>query len=185
VSEAPLELVRRRTHDVHLRVEQLTQSLGVFYSVEKFRQNLVVLWQHHSRARERVSNHADLAARITQRLRELSHDIEHLGSTLPPVVPTSDGTSTSFAAALGETYVIEGSRLGALMIAKLLAKSGITTHGLQSVGGDPQAVRRAWATTTERINALAPEDAPVMAEAASQSFDDLLAAYTSWSHESS
>lgn len=182
MSESPLEVARRVTHDQHERLDQLAQSLGVLSSQDKFTRHLQLLWCHHAREQRRVAAHEALERIIGQRVAELAHDITVLGGTLPSPEPTTP-QPLELPAALGVTYVIEGSRLGAFAIGKRLSKNGIPTHELQSVGGELEAIRARFALTASQLNALSSEQAAVMANEANRSFGDLLAAYESWSKE--
>lgn len=182
VSESPLELVRRYTHTSHQRVEALTQELGVLSHVSTFARHLQTLWRHHTQELRRVAQHPELAHCVNERVNELAHDIAHLGAPVPAALPSTPAP-LSWPAALGVVYVIEGSRLGAFAIEKRLTKNGIATRGLLSVGGDLSAIRQRFQITAHRINALSPDDAKTMADAATASFDDLLAAYGVWRNE--
>lgn len=182
MSESPLELVRRYTHTSHRRVEDLTHRLGVLCHANTFTRHLQVLWRHHTRELRRVAAHHELERCVQERVNELAHDILHLGQPLPATYALTP-TPLSWPAALGTVYVIEGSRLGAYAIQKQLTKNGISTQGLLSVGGDLGAIRQRFQTTAQRINALSPADATTMADAATASFDDLLAAYSEWLDE--
>jgi heme oxygenase len=182
VTESPLELVRRVTNERHERVEQLTHELRVLASVEAFRRHLQILHQHHTRELRRVVHHVDLRPLVEQRVNELAHDIAQLGSAVPDDHNNSEAP-LAYAQAVGVTYVIEGSRLGAFAISKRLNKNGITTEKLQSVGGQLPAIRQRFATTASRINSLEPHDAQVMANEAERCFNDLLTAYAAWFDE--
>lgn len=179
MSELPLELLRGATRDSHQQVEAAAQKLGVMTSRANFSRHLHVLWQHHSHALSQVAQHDELRLRVERRVRDVAHDIAQLGGTPSPLHPKTAQPLVA-APALGVTYVIEGSRLGAYAIAKMLEKNAISTQGLVSVGGDMATIRRDFHALAMRINQVAPAGVPSMLAAAVMSFRSLQAAYDAW-----
>ena len=83
----------------------------------------------------------------------------------------------SLSQSLGWVYVVEGSRLGAMVIAKRLERVGIQTQHLRSVGGDAPLVAERWRSFTQRLAVLPQETWSDAATAASRSFTLLLGSY--------
>ncbi|RTL93224.1 biliverdin-producing heme oxygenase [Ancylobacter aquaticus] len=90
----------------------------------------------------------ELAARC--RLAALEQDFADLGLTPPEA---EFGPSLDRAEALGWLYVVEGSNMGAAILAKEAAKLGFTAeHGARHLAGHPEGRALHWRRFTAALN---------------------------------
>lgn len=111
----------------------------------------------------------DLAAR--SRLAALEQDFADLGLT-PPVA--EDGPALGKAEALGWLYVVEGSNMGAAILAKEAAKMGFSAeHGARHLSGHPEGRALHWRRFTAALDAveLTPEEETRIEAAATAAFN--------------
>lgn len=180
MADSALEVIRQNTRFVHADVEDLVEDQALLRSPRGLVTHLSTLLRHHQGTALLVPQ-PDLKELVLERIDELASDIAHLGGRpafcrVPSAVTTAP---SSLARALGHVYVIEGSRLGAMAIAKQLQRIGIDTAGLRSVGGNPQSVKARWSRFCCRLEVLPRETWPEAASAAFETFHALLLSYTS------
>lgn len=90
----------------------------------------------------------DLAER--SRLAALEQDFADLGLTPPNAAP---GPTLERAEALGWLYVVEGSNMGAAILAKEAVKIGFTAeHGARHLAGHPEGRALHWRRFTAALN---------------------------------
>ncbi len=177
MADSALEALRQNTRSIHADLENLVQYYGFFRSTRGVVTHLSTLLRHHQALAALVPQ-SDLQELVFERVDELASDIAHLGgrpafwrstqcANLPYSLPQS----------LGHVYVVEGSRLGAMTIAKQLQRVGIDTAHLRSIGGNPQAVKERWSAFSSRLDALPRDTWADAAAAAFESFHALMQSY--------
>jgi heme oxygenase len=123
-----------------------------------------------------LSNYPALQTLVTTRRAELGNDLEVLGQALPAVASRAENCY-NHAQCLGFTYVTEGSRLGAVVIARRVQSLGVSTDGLQSMQTSQAMVRARWSKYCEQLGELALTDWDFAAAAAVASFEELKQAH--------
>jgi heme oxygenase len=176
MADTAIDAIRDRTHEVHAQLELAVENLRLLDSQRGLTAHLQTLLHHH-RATAHYVTQPDLRALVVGRIDELVSDLNHLCGCVVPDCARIGAMPLSLAQSLGWTYVVEGSRLGALVIAKRLERAGVQTEHLRSIGGEPPLVARRWRSFTQRLNVLPQETWSEAASAASRSFSLLLGSY--------
>jgi heme oxygenase len=176
--KSALNTLRQRTQSVHLELEELIEDLGLLRSAEGVALHLSTLLLHHQQVAHAVAQ-PEVRALIVERMDEIAFDLAQLDNQATTKIPKVDlpTAGSSLAQDLGHLYLIEGSRLGAVHIAKKLEEIGIDTSELRSVGGEPPAVRRRWLAFLDRLQPLPEAAWEEAANAAYQSFSSLISRY--------
>jgi heme oxygenase len=191
--DTALGQIRAHTRDLHEELEELVAGLDLFSSREGLIQHIEVLLSHHERAAKRALGTPDIHAWIKERVDDLAHDVELLraeGVVTPNSSREFDSTSAeprTFAAngelgrgaALGEAYVVEGSRLGAEAIAKTLRANGMWHDKLRFASDAGTGVGARWRRFQSLLSALDASEWNNASEAAAGSFRELLGRYDS------
>lgn len=105
----------------------------------------------------------------------LAHDLQHLGSALPPLV---DGTALPSIAnhlqALGAMYVMEGSTLGGMHISKMISKRlpGENADAFTFFNGYLDNTQQMWQKfkTTIDSGIVKPDEMDIVITAANETF---------------
>lgn len=178
--KSALNTLRQRTQSVHVELEELIEKLGLLRSSEGVALHLSTLLLHHHQVARAVAQ-PEVRALVIERLEEIAFDLAQLYDqpTAKFAKVELQTTVSNLSQDLGHLYLIEGSRLGAVHIAKKLEEVGVDTSQLRSVGGEPQAVRKRWLAFLDRLQQLPEAAWEEAASAAYQSFSSLLAAYRS------
>ena len=174
--ESSLDAIRERTKSVHAELETVIDERGLLNSLSGAIVHLSTLLFHHRRV-ARYIEHPGLHALVLDRVEELEFDLARLSGHAMAEVAGSNEAALSLPGSLGAVYVIEGSRLGSMVVAKRLRNNGVPTEGLRSLGGDPQAVRARWRSFAERLDTLPADTWQDAASAAYDSFTELLESY--------
>lgn len=151
--DSALMRMRLATQLSHQELESLVESLGLLRTLDGFAWHLTLLYRHCASHHGLLAAHPDLQALVAQRRDELHVDLQRLSREPSVVLPRADALF-SRAQCFGFTYVTEGSRLGALAIAKRLTSQGISTGELQSLGHCPTRVRERWCRFCKQLSSL-------------------------------
>jgi heme oxygenase len=177
MANSALETLRDNTRSIHKDLEELLEHYGFLRTTRGVATHLSTLLRHHQALAQRVPQR-DLQELVFERVDELASDIARLGGRPAFCRATSPANPPySLAQSLGHVYVVEGSRLGAMTIAKQLQRVGIDTANLRSIGGDPHAVRERWAAFSSRLDALPRDTWTDAGNAAFESFHALMQSY--------
>lgn len=120
-----LSALRQATREAHSQLDHhpaLAQLLASNLSLERYAQVLALLYPAHTGMEQILADYwQEAPVRYDLRRREalLRSDLMQLGHQ--PVIPSRWSPPTSFSAAVGMTYVIEGSRLGGTMLAQRIS----------------------------------------------------------------
>lgn len=178
--KSALNTLRQRTQNVHLELEELIEELGLLRSTEGVALHLSTLLLHHQQVARAVAQ-PEVHTLVVERIDEIASDLSQLSDEATAKLPNVElqTTGSNLARDLGHLYLIEGSRLGAVHIAKKLEQIGIDTSRLRSVGGEPQVVRKRWLAFLDRLQPLPEAAWEEAASAAHQSFCSLTSRYRS------
>lgn len=174
--EAPSRAKRLKavSNAAHERVDNGVMQAAPFASAENYARFLKFQYHLHRRVETLYADAAlqellpDLAER--SRLEALEQDFAALGMT-PPEADL--GPALSLAEALGWLYVVEGSNMGAAILAKEAAKLGFTAeHGARHLAGHPEGRALHWRRFTAALNEveLTPEEEARIEAAATEAF---------------
>lgn len=162
--------LRAASAAAHERVDAGVMRGAPFASAENYKRFMHFQYRLHRRVETLYADPSlqallpDLAAR--SRLAALGQDFADLGLT-PPEVPL--GPPLDRAEALGWLYVVEGSNMGAAILAKEAAKIGFTAeHGARHLAGHSEGRARHWRAFVAALDAVdlsAAEDARTEAAA--------------------
>lgn len=154
------ERLKSRTAASHQRVETALMNYNAFTSRESYARFLHVQYEFH-RDIDGLYLHPDLASRVEtlpslSRFREVDQDLADLDLASPaPLASPLLNAGVDAATALGWLYVAEGSKLGAALILKEVAKLGLSTDfGARHLAGAPEGRARNWRRFTGAINAV-------------------------------
>ena len=154
--EAPSRAKRLKavSNAAHERVDNGVMQAAPFASAENYARFLKFQYHLHRRVETLYADAAlqellpDLAER--SRLEALEQDFADLGMT-PPEAEL--GPALGLAEALGWLYVVEGSNMGAAILAKEAAKLGFTAeHGARHLAGHPEGRALHWRRFTAALN---------------------------------
>jgi heme oxygenase (biliverdin-IX-beta and delta-forming) len=176
MADSAIEVIRERTRELHEQVEVAVEDLRLLDSLRGLTAHLQTLLHHH-RATAHYVTEPELRALVAGRIGEIVSDLNHLGGCVIPDCIRIGAMPLTLSQSLGWVYVVEGSRLGAMVIAKRLERIGIQTEHLRSVGGEAPLVAQRWRSFTQRLTVLPQETWPDAAAAASRSFTLLLGSY--------
>lgn len=171
-----LTRIRQATAEPHRQLEALVESLGMLDSRDGVAKHLKLLYQQCAEHHSRLAAHPELQQLVAERRDELLADLQRLRRP-PGKAPAPIEPAYSLAQCLGFTYVIEGSRLGALSVAKRLSDRGIEIDGLTSLNWAPVDVRSRWASFCERLTALPADEWDLAAATAVSTFRSLQQAH--------
>jgi heme oxygenase len=155
--ESAITRIRQATAESHQRLEALIESLGMLRDLQGFGGHLARLYRHCAAHYALLAAYPDLQKLVGERRDELLADLQGLGRQPPAVQPRAH-TPFTRAQCFGFTYVMEGSRLGALAIAKRLSNEGAPIEGLQSLSRTPAATRQRWFSFCERLSELPADE---------------------------
>ncbi len=170
--DSALARLRQATAASHRELESLVESLGMLESLEGFTRHLELMHAHCAAHEELLSGCPSLQVLVTDRRVELVADLSHLSCPIGAVTPKK-GSPYNRAQCFGFTYVTEGSRLGAAVIARRLQTLGFRTGELRSLQTAATVVRARWAQYCERLATLPGEEWDAAADAALESFEEL------------
>lgn len=154
--DSAISRIRQATAESHQRLETLVESLGMLQNLDGFARHLTLLHDHCASHQPLLRHEPELQRIVLERQQELALDLEHLGRR-PPHVEVRNCAPFTRAQCFGFTYVTEGSRLGALVVAKRLSSSGVAIEKLRSLSRPPAVVREHWAAFCEQLSKL-PRD---------------------------
>lgn len=175
--------LRAATEDLHRDVESLAERGGVLRSRAGLLVHLRVLFMHHRALSVRLSEHVGARDRVDARVSELAHDLDVLGETVSSLdafdaEPAAGLRYRWNAQALGACYVVEGSRLGGLTIARALAIGGeVDPSRLSSFASKAPEVSRRWRDFLGELAMLSPSGIDAAVDGAVDTFQDLVRRY--------
>ncbi|WP_428032921.1 biliverdin-producing heme oxygenase [Ancylobacter sp.] len=180
--EAPSRAKRLKAASTaaHERVDGGVMHAAPFASPENYARFLRFQYHLHRRVETLYADAGlqELLPDLSERSRfaALEQDFADLGLTPPDAAA---GPSLELAEALGWLYVVEGSNMGAAILAKEAAKIGFTAeHGARHLAGHPEGRALHWRHFTAALNEveLTPEEETRIEAAATAAFDhvDLL-----------
>lgn len=159
----------------HERVDNGVMQAAPFATPAKYAAFLRFQYRLHRRVETLYTDPAlqpllpDLSAR--SRLEALEADFADLGLALPDAPP---GPALDRAEALGWLYVVEGSNMGAAILAKEAAKIGYSSeHGARHLAGHPEGRALHWRRFTAALDAvdLSDEEEDRVGAAATAAFN--------------
>ncbi|MFC0445560.1 biliverdin-producing heme oxygenase [Pseudidiomarina halophila] len=121
-----LSALRHATRDAHSQLDHhpvLAQLLASELSLERYAEVLLLLYPAHAGMEDVLTEYwckAPVSYDLHRREALLRSDLKQLGHH--PAEPSRWPAPQSFSAAVGMTYVIEGSRLGGTMLARRIMR---------------------------------------------------------------
>lgn len=184
MSEAPslLELLRLRTAGLHQQVEALATAVlserGARWTKNGFLEHTAILEAHHRQVLAACPPRHWAERLLRDRCDELHDDLTTHGrvSTARGAIPDQMGMLTR-EEAVGAAYVIEGSRLGSVAIAKQLQRAGVDTSAFRTFASSGDLLKARWREFRARLAECPPSTWSPAADGAEGCFRALLTAY--------
>lgn len=162
--------LREQTKAAHQRLDDMVGPVG---STERYRAFVAASYAHRQAVEDYLQRVAwsDLSGewRPTRITALIAQDLVDLGLSRPPVEPLV--LSNDIACGIGVAYVLEGSALGARLIARMAAALGFgASHGARHLAGQERGLGN-WRDFLVLVEGLDWIDRDMAAGAASATFD--------------
>lgn len=175
--------LRQRTAETHVALEN-TPLMRAFaadsLSIPVYGTYLALQWQLHAPLEALLTKWlpADWAALRLRKSDWLFQDLQAIGMRPAPSIAAAGGVD-SWAEALGILYVLEGSTLGLQVVRKQVqAKHPVLQAAGRFMLGYGAETGRHWRDFLLHLETVAPADWPLAEEAASDTFDRFLRAFS-------
>ncbi|MBM2886155.1 biliverdin-producing heme oxygenase [Chromobacterium phragmitis] len=158
------QALKARTHATHEQLDQRIMANQPFANRENYSRFLEAQYRF-LRDADALYDNPELAALFPdlaerRRYHSIAADLADLGRPLPQLQDAPISETLDVATAMGWLYVVEGSKLGAVILYKLAGKLGLDERcGARHLAGHPDGRARHWRAFTAVLDGLRLDEA--------------------------